>query len=333
MTEQPIIEQKPIEPVTKKSKFRYVLFLIIFILLVAAIICGIYQFKTSTQLEQQNKEISNKIVVLQKSLEELQPLSQKYKTVSEEQQQLVADIHQIKEGDINKWKIAEAQYLVRLASDQLEYAHNTQSTLVLLQRAQKTLQNIQDPRLNDILQSLSKDISETEATSQFDVNALYTQLTELDTKIDALPLANNPIKKEAVISSSKTDTNRPWWQAVLDSSVEALHKIVIVRYNGSNALPLVMPEEKMFLYQNLHAQIENATWGLLHNNQMIYQTSLARATTWIKKYFIEDANETKDVLALIASLQKITVPSSSVHFANTLQLLDQYLAQAAENQA
>ena len=67
----------------------------------------------------------------------------------------------------------------------------------------------------------------------------------------------------------------------VESIVADVKQIVVVRYNASTTLPLVLPEEKSFLYQNLHAEMESAMWAVLHRNPSVYQTSLTRLTSWI----------------------------------------------------
>ncbi len=92
-----------------------------------------------------------------------------------------------------------------------------------------------------------------------------------------------------------------------------------------------MPEEKMFVYQNLHAQMEAAMLGLLQHNQGVYQVSLARLTSWIKKYFQQDAPLTVDILQQLQNLQAVKLQAPDANIEMTLQAFQQFLAQ--NNQA
>jgi len=80
--------------------------------------------------------------------------------------------------------------------------------------------------------------------------------------------------------------------------------------------------KKIFLYQNLHAQINYAAWGLLHENTAIYAASLAQASNWIKQYFVQDSQTTQFILQQLTELQKINVKPASTTLSNTLQLFD-----------
>ena len=100
------------------------------------------------------------------------------------------------------------------------------------------------------------------------MTALYLRLMALNNQLDELPLPTSPLKPDTKQALSATvPTNLPWWKAGLAHTWHVLRQVVVVRYNNSNALPLVLPEEKMFLYQNLHAQMESAMWGVLHRKQ------------------------------------------------------------------
>lgn len=143
---------------------------------------------------------------------------------------------------------------------------------------------------------------------------LYKRLISIDNQIDQMPLlAPDYPAKSSDKDETPANNNQPasWWRVVWDRSWQALRKIVIVRNIGANTLPLIAPEEKSFLYQNLHAQIETAIWGALHHQAAVYQISLARSLTWIQRYFVQDAVETKTILQALQALQKIDVNASS----------------------
>jgi uroporphyrin-3 C-methyltransferase len=100
-----------------------------------------------------------------------------------------------------------------------------------------------------------------------------------------------------------------------------------VRDTAKNALPLILPEEKAFLYQNLHAQMESAMWAVLQHNNDVYQASLARSLAWIQLYFDQEAAPTKNMLQNIAELQKTNIELKATNLSATLQLFDNYFAQ------
>ena len=255
-------------------------------------------------------EMQNKINVLQQSM-------QKSETLSSQQEQLLSEWKQAQAGDLSQWHVVQAEYLVRMANDQLFFAHQVQTALQLLQAADKELQFSQNPVLLNIRKSIATDLANLQALPSVDVTAIFLRLNAMHDVIDKLPLPIQPLKAEQTSSSHQAST----WKAGLQSAVDALNKIVIIRKNDASALPLVMPDEKIFLYQNLHAQVDQAAWGLLHENPAIYVSSLARAISWIQQYFVQDAAETKSMLQQLMELQKINVQPASVTLSTTCNCL------------
>ena len=103
-----------------------------------------------------------------------------------------------------------------------------------------------------------------------------------------------------------------------------MKKIVIVHYNGSEQLPLVLPDEKIFLYQNLHAQLENAMWAVLHQRAEIYQASVMRAVGWTQRYFDQAAPATQSMISNLP-LQDLAAKCNAVS-ADILEVNDKVLA-------
>jgi uroporphyrin-3 C-methyltransferase len=197
-----------------------------------------------------------------------------------------------------------------------------------LQRADQTLQNVNDANMLDLRKSLAANIANLQALPAVDTTKLYLQIAGLQDVLNQLPLPAEPLSPNAkAAATTVSDPNMPWWQAGLNRSWQALRQLVVVRYNGSNTLPLVLPEEKAFLYQNLHAKLDNALWGVLHSNNDVYQISLAQAIAWVKQYFVQTAPATQSVLQGLQELQKVNIQPPTVNLTDSLQLFDRYFQQ------
>ena len=271
------------------------------------------------------RDISN----LQQYTNGLQQVEQNAKALSMQQAQMINDWKAAQQGDMNKWHVAEAQYLVNLANDQLLFTQNTSSALMLLQRASQVLGNLNDDRLMDSRKLIANDIMKLQSTPQLNVTQLYLFLSALNNQLDQLTLPATPLKNVNQTTAMDDEGNLSWWQIGLHRTWDTLKKIVIVQYNGKQTLPLVMPEEKVFLYQNLHAQMESAMWAALHRNADVYQQSLERAKNWIAQYFDVSAPTTQLAITRIAELQRINMSASTISLTETLQSLNRYLEQSS----
>jgi len=219
----------------------------------------------------------------------------------------------------NAWHVAEAKYLINLANDQVQYTHQYSLAITLLQQADKALESSQDAQLLEVRKSLATDIANLQALSPIDITALFLQLHAMNDLVDKLQLPVQPLQPDTIPPVKSADSKSVW---------SVLSKIVIVRKNDANALPLVMPDEKIFLYQNLHAQLESASWGLLHENGAVYAASLANAIKWIQQYFVQDAEVTKNMLQQLSTLQKVNIQPALVTVSNTLQLFDKAIGKS-----
>ena len=283
----------------------------------------------------QNKTVNDdqKIANLQKSVIDLQTTAQKSEELSAKQEQMITDFEKTGQGNLEKWSVLEAQYLVRLANDEAQFTHDLSTALALLERANQILQNTKEDSLLAIRQALANDIANLQAKPDIEITSLYLQLTAMQNQLDQLPLPVNPLPEKTQSIADQTQTEETWWKKGLDHSYQMLRQLVVVRYNGSNALPLLLPDEKTFLYQNLHAQFEGASFALLHRNEQIYQASLTRAVDWSKKYFDQGAPLTQAILLNLEKLRQVNIAPQSVNFSETLQLFDPYFAKTGQVKA
>jgi uroporphyrin-3 C-methyltransferase len=160
------------------------------------------------------------------------------------------------------------------------------------------------------IQSLTQSVQQLQQASardNQDVTTIFQQLNAINDQIDQLQLPPNPLQQETTPAPAEDETGMSWWQKSLNRSMQVLRQIVIVKYNDNKTMPLVLPEEKNFLYHNLHAEVQNAIWALLHHNAVVYQTSLARVTMWVQQYFVQQSPATINILQALAALRTVNV--------------------------
>ncbi len=315
---------------TDRHRAKYVFLIVLVLIITGAVGYGYWQFyQLYSASKSQFASIQATISSLQQSVDDLRQSTQKALSLSAQQEQMINEWKAAQKGDLNKWYVAEAQYLVKLANDHMQFTHNTTMALTLLQRADQVLQNLQEATVLDIRKSLSEKISILQQLPKVDVTGLYLELVALNKQLDQLPLPVSPLKaNQGTITPLVEDPNITWWQKGLTQTWQALQKIVIVRNNMNDVRPLILPEEKVFLYQNLHAKLEDAMWGALRRDLTVYQSSLARATEWIKVYFDQDAPATQRMLQNLMKLQEVNIEPPVVSLASILQAFDQYFAAA-----
>src|SRR3990167_3895161 len=73
--------------------------------------------KNMTDLQSQMGSTQQQMTSLQQSVNDLQQLAQKAQDLTNQQAQMIADWQATQKGNLSKWYVAEAQYLVKLAND------------------------------------------------------------------------------------------------------------------------------------------------------------------------------------------------------------------------
>lgn len=314
------------QSIEKKANHRSRLIIYLVAVLVA-VLTGMSAYQLFIEWKAQHQQRNNLIETVNTLKNEVSAMklsSEKSESLQAEQEKLVAEWKQFATGDMEKWRVAEGFYLVKLANDALQFSHNTVLALALLQRADAVLKEDAHEGFLDIRKSIAGDIAKIESTPKVNVTDIYLQLTSLDSAFDQLPLPYSPLKQISVITPRNYD-NMPWWKSTWLKTWDSLRKVIIVRNTTQSTLPLVLPDEKPFLYQNVHAQMETIIWALLARNEVIYQNGLTRLVNWIDTYFDKDASETKTILEHLNELKGVNIEPSEMNLSETVELFDRYI--------
>lgn len=278
--------------------------------------------KVNVSLARTVNELKQQVVDHQNSLSSLQ------QSLSSNATQEPVNTMSAPQADLNKFYVMEAQSLTKLAGNHLNVTRDAAMATVVLQHAQEVLSHVSVAAVEPIRQALAANIASLTNAQQVNVDQLYAQLSQIYNSIDQLQLPPTPLTHASdAASQQKNYGDAPWWKIQWHKTMDMLRKIVIVRYTGANEMPLILPEEKMFLYQNLHAQLEVAMLGLMNRNQTVYSGALEQARVWIQHYFQQDETLAKETIGQLQALQNINIVPPPVDLAATMQMFDQYLAQ------
>lgn len=328
MSEQNFDEKKSVK--TKISWGKLGLFITTLALILFIITFGYGYFELSrvniqlanlfSHLQTQTNSLQNDMSALQQAV---QQSIQKSQDLAKQQEEIINEYKEVQKADLKKWQMIEANYLVKLANDQLQFSHNHEAALLLLKQADQILQSMTAPQELTIRQSLTKDIANLQAAPAVDTTSIFLKLSSASQQINQLPFPATPLTADTT-PDEKIPETLPWWKKGLKHSWNVLRKVIVIRKNDINSMPVVLPEEKKFLLQNLQAQLTNAMWAVLQRNSKVYQTSLVLAVDWIKQYFDQNARATQATLQNLSELSKMNVESKSVDLTNTLQLFATY---------
>lgn len=131
-------------------------------------------------------DIESQSSSLKSALDELEGrLAQTQQEVSANDRKL-ADVAGRRPSD---WLLAEADYLVRMAGRKLWLEHDVKTAVLMMESADSRLQDLSDPSLLPIRQSIANDIQTLQQINQVSLTSLALALSGMIQQVDNLPLS------------------------------------------------------------------------------------------------------------------------------------------------
>lgn len=207
------------------------------------------------------------------------------------------------------WVLAEVHYLTKLALYNLMYENNPTLAGKLLETADQRLLTANNPGLQSIRQAIANNIVALNGIPKMDTGGLIARINALSSQIETIPLIPSqlPPNQQKINDSLATNTQASLWQRFWNGFSQTLKEMVIIRRHQSPIEPLISTEQKTFLIQNIQLKLSLAQWAILHQQPEIYQQSLKDVSTWISRYFVQNAPATQNILQSIKELQLINL--------------------------
>lgn len=273
------------------------------------------QANLAAQIQAHNKNASQ-LNDLTKQVASIESgLNQQAATIQSEQNfqkeqilSLVNRVRQIDSATKEDWKLAEAEYLVRLANQRILLESDLNGAETLLTNADGILAEMEDPMFFDARKAIAKDIQALKSTSHFDVEGRYLQLSALYDQISQLP-QREPSKKwlaeNTQDSSSKLQEATSEVGNTLNKIWSSIKSLVVINYNHKPIKALLPPAEYQELVTGLQLQIDVAQVALVKGENSIYQKALARVANAINDNFDTRAQSVTAFMTSLTSLQQV----------------------------
>jgi len=313
---------KPPIKTKRKSKTSKQIVISIFAITLAviAIVIAIFSWQQVTsmqsivhsqknQFQQSMSELKKEVLASQSKLQDAISLNQK-------------NISQLMSqgGDTAmEQSMGEASYLIRLAHLNLTMDNNIPLATKLLKMAALRLDNVNTSSGKRLKAAIEHDLATLSASPQVDRINLLVKLDRVSDEIANLPtrrqIASQPTKPIPESSSSQH-----WWSKV-KHNLSGLKQLFIVRHFDKPTAPLLMPQQVIFLKDNIRLKITQAEWAVLHRSPKLYRQSLNTALQWLNQY---NQNEpaTQQVIKKLQALALIDITPQTPSTLKSLQMLN-----------
>lgn len=230
------------------------------------------------------------------------------------------------------WRLAEVEYLLRLANQRILISQDTATALSLLNAADQILLTLADPRFFDIRKAIAEDRAALVLVGQQDLDGVFLRLSALTKQLDKLPLIVAPVFNvgdESVVAEERAVAASSWQQKLNDigaSTWQELKSLVVVSEHNENIKPLLPPEQQYYVRGNLQLMINQSQLALLDGRQSMYSDSLNRAEQWLVDYFPSEEHAVQSVIADLQRLQKVKIDIDLPDVASSLIAVKEFLA-------
>jgi uroporphyrin-3 C-methyltransferase len=216
----------------------------------------------------------------------------------------------------DEWALTEVEQVLMLASQQLQLAGNVRGALAALQVADTKLQRLDRPQFVPLRRALARDMDRLKAVPYVDVAGLSLRLDEAIGQIDALPMAFDG--RLDALPPPASPQSESGWRRLLKGAWQEIRQLVRIENVDHPELPLLPPEQKFFLRENLKLRLLSARFALLFRDQATFRADLTAADAWLARYFDTRSKPVQALQTLLGQLKAIDMTSELPGLAASL---------------
>jgi uroporphyrin-3 C-methyltransferase len=230
------------------------------------------------------------------------------------------------------WQLAEAHYLLRLASQRLLVDRSATSALGLMEATDAILRDLNMPDLFPVREALAQDLGAVRLAAEIDREGVFLRLQGLIDNIDRLPLfatpeLPEPEPVEAFVAAPEDDLwakTWGWTKHAGRSVLVELRKYFAVRQHDQVEPPMLPPTASEYLRQNVRFNLEQAQVALLREQQIVYRESLAQTGQLLDRYF-PDSSSAQALQKELVHLSNQDIQSQLPSISGSLAQLQAYI--------
>lgn len=201
---------------------------------------------------------------------------------------------------------ADVEHLLLIANDSLILLYDIPTAIAALETADRRLSAIADPAFSETRRVLAREINALKATPRPDIAGLAFTISGLQEDVEALTLeslrAPGGERSAPSMTPMAGDPDEAGWRAMLQDVWESLSSLVVIRRSDELEGPLLGPEQRVFLNQNLRQRLESARLALLTRDTASFHHHLDTTREWLGNYY--DSGDAK-VAALLERLEEL----------------------------
>lgn len=226
------------------------------------------------------------------------------------------------------WKMAEVEYLLRLANQRTILDTDITGARKLLISADNILKEAEILTAFEVRQAIAEDLVKLESVESVDHEGIYASLTAIYRLIETLQQKRQIFTEPEVVAETSGEEQLSWsdrFSSIGSKIWGNVSRLIDFRRNDAPVKPMMPPEEEYYLKQNLRLKIELARIALLRGNQLMYDQSIQESRDWIEQYFDAEHTTTLTSLTHLEELSKVTVAVQGSDVSDSLRAIRKYM--------
>ncbi|MEH6606629.1 MAG: uroporphyrinogen-III C-methyltransferase, partial [Pseudomonadales bacterium] len=226
------------------------------------------------------------------------------------------------------WKLAEADYLLRLAHQRLLLGGEFKSALALLVSADRILYELDYADLFPVREELANNIAAVRAAAVvLDAEGTFLRLSALASQTDQLVFVGP--ETLLIETPSSNPAIEGGWQNRLQAGWEKikqlLSKLLVIKARKVDVEPLLSDDQRLHLRARLQLRFEQAKTSLLLKQAPVYELSLTESRQLIEGYFERDDQATVAALKELDSLLLLNIDPELPNITRAQGTLHEYI--------
>ena len=222
--------------------------------------------------------------------------------------------------DARDWRLAEVEYLLRVANSRLLLERDAATAERLLGAADAILEELDDYALFEVRGLLAEERLALREAGGANTQTLFLRLEAVKDGLGELPARapeyfGAPAAEPTADPASGNEAPGSAWTALLDR----LSNLYEFRTReGIAPRPVLRPDEAVYLEFNLRLAFERAQLGALRNDQLLYGRSLESARRWIDEHLDPESPAVQGVRQEVDALLRFDVEASLPDISRSL---------------
>lgn len=215
-----------------------------------------------------------------------------------------------------QWRLAEAEYLLRIANQRLLMERDAPGAAALLLAADDVLAALDDFALHGARAAIAEERAALLAVRTVDVQGVYLKIEAAKGLLGDLPLRlpeymSPPVAEEELGADA----------SMVEHLLARLSGMVRLRNHNAAIRPLLPPDQAEYLEQRLRLALDRAQLAVLRGDQTIYAASLGAASEHLREFVNLDREPAATVAAEIEALLDVDLDAALPDISRSLALL------------